>query len=255
MLEVEKLGLCINGKHILHDVSFDIGDHEILMVIGPNGAGKTSLIRAMMQFEKHSGTAYLDGADMSGISPKEMAKQVGVLIQHHSQQFDYTAEEVVKLGRYAYSGGIFSKKDNEAEKEIDEAMQFTGTAELKKRSIMNLSGGELQRVFLAAAFAQTPRLLILDEPTNHLDLKYQIELFEMLRKWVKEKNRTVIAVVHDLNIAYTYGTKALLMNNGQVHSFGNVEEVLSRDNLKKVYEVDVCQWMQNLLKHWEVINC
>lgn len=250
MLQVDKLGLCIKGKQILHDVSFKIGENEMLMVIGPNGAGKTSLIRAVMQYEKHSGAAYLDGADMSRISAKTMARQVGVLIQQHSQQFNYTVEEVVKLGRYAYSGGLFSGSDKGGQEKIDEALRLTGTEQLKERSVMTLSGGELQRVFLAAAFAQAPRLLILDEPTNHLDLKYQIKLFDMLREWVKGERRTVIAVVHDLNITYTYGTKALLMKNGYVHSFGDVQEVLNRENLKMVYDVDVCQWMQNLLKHW-----
>jgi iron complex transport system ATP-binding protein len=117
--------------------------------------------------------------------------------------------------------------------------------------VLTLSGGELQRTFLAQLFAQDPQILILDEPASHLDLQYQIAVFDLLVKWVREKKRAVIASVHDLNTVYSYGTKALLMNRGKVHSEGAVDEVLKRENLKSVYNVDVAEWMKNLLKHWE----
>lgn len=250
MLKVDKLGVCINQKNIISEISFEIGEHEILMVVGPNGAGKTTLIKAIMQSEKHSGSAYFNETNMAEISSREMAKQIGVLTQTHSQQFPYTVYEVVSLGRYAHQNGMFSKMGKDDLDKIDDAMKLTGINHLKDRSVLTLSGGELQRIFLASVFAQDPKLLILDEPTNYLDLKYQIEIFDALREWVKGAGRSVIAVVHDLNIVYTYGTKVLLMNEGRVHAFGNVNEVMSRENLNEVYEVDVMLWMQNLLKHW-----
>ena len=251
MLKVDKMSVCVNNRNIIQNVSFEVFEHDILMVIGPNGAGKTTLIKSIMQNTKHSGAAYLNGQNIATISPKEIAKQIGVLTQTHSQQFSFTVYEVVSLGRYAHQAGMFSKMNQEDFEKIDNALQLTGTYHLKDRSVLTLSGGELQRIFLASVFAQDPKILILDEPTNHLDLQYQIGIFDTLKEWVKGEGRAVIAVVHDLNIVYTYGTKALLMNEGRVYAYGNVNDVLNRENLKNVYEVDVALWMQNLLKHWK----
>ena len=251
MLKVDQMSVCINQRDIIHDISFEVSEHEILMVIGPNGAGKTTLIKAMMQNTKHTGTAYLNGINIENISPKEIAKQIGVLTQTHSQQFSFSVYEVVCLGRYAHQTGIFSNMSREDYDMVDDALKLTGTYDLKDRSVLTLSGGELQRIFLASVFAQDPKILILDEPTNHLDLQYQIGIFDTLKEWVKGEGRSVIAVVHDLNVVYSYGTKALLLNKGLVYAYGNVDQVLNRDNLKKVYEVDVALWMQNLLKHWK----
>jgi iron complex transport system ATP-binding protein len=251
MLRIDKISVSINNKSIIQDISFDIFEHEILMIIGPNGAGKTTLIKAIMQNVKHSGAAYLNEKNIAHISAKEIAKQIGVLTQKNSQQFSFTVYEVVSLGRYAHQTGMFSRMSKEDIEQIDNALKLTGTYHLKNRSVLTLSGGELQRIFLASVFAQDPKILILDEPTNHLDLQYQIGIFDTLKEWVKGRGRSVIAVVHDLNVVYTYGTKALLMNEGLVYAYGNVEEVLNRENLKKVYEVDVALWMQNLLKHWK----
>jgi iron complex transport system ATP-binding protein len=251
MLKVDKMSVSINNKSIIKDISFEISEHEILMVIGPNGAGKTTLIKAIMQNIKHSGSAYLNGKNIANVTPLQIAKQIGVLTQKHSQQFSFTVYEIVSLGRYAHQSGLFSRMSSVDYEKIDYAMKLTGIYHLKDRSVLTLSGGELQRIFLASVFAQDPKILILDEPTNHLDLQYQIGIFDTLKEWVKGEGRSVIAVVHDLNVVYTYGTKALLMNDGMVYSYGNVEEVLDRENLKKVYEVDVALWMQNLLKHWK----
>ena len=250
MLRVDNLGVTINKKHILREVTFDISENEILMVIGPNGAGKTTLIKAIMQNIKHSGAAYLYGRNIAKISSLEIAKQIGVLTQSHTQQFPFSVREVVSLGRYAHQQGMFSKMSLEDHERIDNALELTGTSHLKDRSVLTLSGGELQRIFLAQVFAQDPKILILDEPTNHLDIQYQIGIFDTLKEWVKGPGRSVIAVVHDLNIVYTYGTKALLLNEGKVHAYGDVAEVLKRENLNEVYQVDVAKWMRNLLKHW-----
>ena len=251
MLNVENLTVKIENKTLLKDISFEMKENDILMVIGPNGAGKTTLIKAIMQNVRHEGKSYLNGKDIAKISSVELARQIGVLSQNNSQYFSFTCREVVSLGRYAYQKSMFSKPGKFDEQKIHEAFQLTGTEHLKDRSIMTLSGGELQRIFLAAIFAQDPKILILDEPTNHLDIQYQIGIFDTLKEWVKGEGRSVIAVVHDLNIVYSYGSKALLLHNGGAYAYGGVEEVLNRENLKVVYEVDVAEWMQNLLKHWK----
>ncbi len=250
MLEIKNLSVKILNKKIVNEVSFTLQEHDLFMVMGPNGAGKTTLIKALMQMLPHEGQVFLNGREIEKFSSRELAQRIGVLSQKHQPQFSHTVYDVVSLGRYAYQNGMFGGLTNEDEGKIEEALSLTGMGDLRNRSILTLSGGELQRVFLAQLFAQDPQILILDEPTNHLDLQYQIAIFDIIRNWVKEKGRAVIAVVHDLNIVYSYGTRALLMEKGSVYVQGHVEEVLSRENLKAVYKVDVAEWMQNLLRHW-----
>jgi iron complex transport system ATP-binding protein len=175
---------------------------------------------------------------------------MGVLTQKHQPQFSHTVYEVVSLGRYAYQNSFFGGLNTADRDKIEQALFLTGIEGLRNQSVLTLSGGELQRVYLAQLFAQDPNILLLDEPTNHLDLQYQIAIFDIIRDWVKQSGRAALAVVHDLNIVYSYGTHALLMEDGRIHAKGLVEEVLSREHLKAVYKVDVAQWMQNLLRHW-----
>jgi iron complex transport system ATP-binding protein len=121
----------------------------------------------------------------------------------------------------------------------------------RHQSVLTLSGGELQRTFLAQVFAQDPNLILLDEPANHLDLKYQKLLFELLEEWIRQPGRAVLSVVHDLGLARAYGTHALLMHEGRLMAYGSNKQVLNRDNLQKAYGMDVQQWMHDLLSQWE----
>lgn len=250
MLEVKDLTVTVDNKTIVNKVSINLKEHDLFMVMGPNGAGKTTLIKAIMGMLPHEGKAFIDGSEVSFYKPRELARRVGVLTQKHQPQFAHTVYEVVSLGRYAYQNGIFDGLTQEDRDKIEEALILTGIENLREQSVLTLSGGELQRVFLAQLFAQDPRILILDEPTNQLDLQYQIAIFDIIQQWAKQKGHAVLAVVHDLNIVYAYGTRALLMEDGKVYVQGSVEEVLSRDHLKAVYKVDVAEWMKNLLKHW-----
>lgn len=251
MLEANNISVNLGGKTIVSDVSFSIEAREKLMLIGPNGAGKTTLIRAVMRSIPHGGHAVLFGRDIAHYKPLELARHIGVLTQHHYPQFSYSVREVVSLGRYPYRTGMFSGLTKKDEESISRAMKLTGIEHLADTTIMTLSGGELQRVFLAQLFAQDPSVLILDEPTNNLDLSYQIAIFDIIDEWVENYGKAVIAVIHDLNMVYKYATKALLMNNGQCHAYGTANEVLSPGNLNSVYNVDIASWMKGLLKHWE----
>ncbi len=251
MIKIEGLSVKIGKKKIVDNVSFELKEHDIFIVMGPNGAGKTTLFKAIMGTVPHSGKVFLDKTDIKTINKKELAKSIGVLTQKHQPSYSHTVYDVVSLGRYAYQKGIFSRLEKEDKTIIDESLKLTGTYSIKNQSVLTLSGGELQRTFLAQLFAQNPSILILDEPTNNLDLKYQIAIFDIIKEWVKGKNRAVLAAVHDLNTAYSYGNKALLMNEGKVYVKGSVDAVLARENLRDVYKVDVVDWMQNLLKHWE----
>jgi len=250
-LEIKGISVRIKDRIIVDDISFEVGEHDVCMVMGPNGAGKTTLFKAIMGVVPHKGKVLLDGVDIGTLKPRDLAKRIGVLSQKHQPQFAHTVYDVVSLGRYAYQSGIFGRLTEKDKEKIEEALVLTGIEDIRDQSVLTLSGGELQRTFLAQLFAQDPQILILDEPASHLDLQYQIAVFDLLAKWVREKRRAVIASVHDLNTVYSYGTKAVLINRGRIHAEGSVEKVLERENLKSVYNVDVAEWMKNLLKHWE----
>ena len=165
--------------------------------------------------------------------------------------FPYTVYETVALGRYAHLKGLFSRINKEDDEIILNSIANVGLIDIKDKLISELSGGQLQRVYLARAFAQDPDVILLDEPTNHLDLKCQIEILEYLNKWTKENNKIVVAVLHDLNLVQTFGEKVVMMNNGKIISSGTPKEVLSGEKLKEVYEVDVKGFMIDALEKWK----
>ena len=134
---------------------------------------------------------------------------------------------------------------------MEKALEITGLTSLRHASMLTLSGGETQRVFLAQVFAQNPQVLILDEPVNHLDLKYQQHIFSLIRQWLKEPGRAVLSVVHDLSLARRYGTNAILMDHGKSISQGLTKEVMTSDHLQYVYSMDVYSWMREMLSQWQ----
>lgn len=252
MLKVEGLSVIIENNKIVDDVSFVLEEQDVFMVVGPNGAGKTTLFRAIMGVISHEGRVLINDNDIKRYSKKELAKKIGVLTQKHQMQFTHSIYDVVSLGRYAHQKSFFSRLDSNDRQIIDQSLKLTGLFDIKGRNVLTLSGGELQRTFLAQVFAQDPQILILDEPTTHLDLQYQIAIFDIIKKWAKNKGKAVLSVVHDLNIAFAYGNKALLLDQGRVYSKGLLSQALARDNLKAVYKVDVAQWMNKLLGYWEI---
>ncbi|HOK42444.1 MAG TPA: ABC transporter ATP-binding protein [Thermoclostridium caenicola] len=250
MLDIQDVSVHLNHKTIVDGVSLRVDENDFFMLVGPNGAGKSTLIKAIMRIHKYRGRVLLNGRDILSIRPKALASMIGVLAQEHQPQFPHTVYEVVSLGRYAHMKGMFGALGREDREMIQKALAMTGLDRMADQSVLTLSGGELQRVFLAQVLAQDPSLLILDEPANHLDIKYQITLFDIIREWSKAPGKAVLAVVHDLNTALCYGTRALLMHQGKAYAQGEVRQVLNRENLKAIYSVDVAQWMTDLLKQW-----
>ena len=251
MLSAENVTVRYGDYVVVDGVSFSLKEGQWLMLAGPNGAGKSTLIHAISQGAPYSGTIRLGGKNIRSYKPVQLAKQLGVLAQHNNVGYSYTVEEVVSLGRYAHSRGFFSAKDDAGEQRVENALKLTGLESLRNQSVLTLSGGELQRTFLAQVFAQDPQILILDEPANHLDLVYQKHIFSLIREWLKQPGRAVVSVVHDLSLAMKYGTHALLMDEGKCISQGETHAVLSPENLRSVYGMDVHTWMQELLKQWQ----
>ncbi len=249
MLKAEHIGVTVGGKSILTDISFSVAEGEWLMLAGPNGAGKSTLINAISGGVKYEGTVTVGGKDLRTLKPARIACEMGVLAQMNSVSYAYTVRQVAELGRYARSRGVFSREQNE--EKVNEALEAAGLTDMADRNVLTLSGGELQRTFLAQLLAQDPKILILDEPANHLDLVYQERLFSLVREWLKKEGRCVISVVHDLSLAKFYGTKALLMKEGKCIACGECGDTLNDENLKEAYGMDVGTYIRKLLETWK----
>lgn len=251
MLEVKNMVVKYGDNPTVNDVSFTVEEGQWLILAGPNGAGKSTIVNAASKLLPYEGEVYLDGVNIKSIKANEFSKKVSVLSQYHYVQYPFTVREVVALGRYSHSAGFLkSKKDNGGEAIIDKALEMTGMTDFADKSVLTLSGGELQRVFLAQIFAQDPKLLILDEPTNHLDLIYQKQIFELITEWLKTPGRAVVSVVHDLSLSKAYGTHAILLNKGRIVKQGLIDEVFTKDTLNEVYNIDVFEWMNKMYSQW-----
>lgn len=251
MLEVRELTVRYGTLTIVEGLSFCVKEGEWLMIVGPNGAGKSTALGAAAQAVPYTGEVLLDGKDAKRMKPAERARKMGVLMQKNFAGYAFSVEEVVRLGRYAYASGIFSGRGAEDTEAVEEALELTGLTAQRGQSVLTLSGGELQRTFLAQVLAQRPRLLLLDEPTNHLDLIYQKQVFELVGAWLQTPGRAVVSVVHDLSLAKAFGTRALLLDHGKTAAMGPVGEVLCPEKLDGVYNMDVSAWMRRMLGQWE----
>jgi len=251
MLTVDNLTIRYGSCKVVDDLSFSVAEGSWLMIIGPNGAGKSTILNAITQGTAYTGTVALNGTDIKKLKPAHRARDVGVLAQNHYVGYDFTVEEVVRLGRYSHARSMFSGRSDDDDAAVEEALEQTGLAPQRHQSVLTLSGGELQRTFLAQVFAQSPKLLLLDEPTNHLDLVYQKQVFALIEAWLKTPGRAVVSVVHDLSLAKAFGSEALLMNHGKAVARGNASEVLCPENLDPVYGIDVFDWMRKMLRQWE----
>ncbi len=239
------------GEHtIVDELSFELQEGQWLMLVGPNGAGKSTLIETISQGVPYTGTILLEGRNIRSFKAAQLARKVGVLAQKNTVGYAYSVEEVVGLGRYAYTSGFLAARDDDGQTRVEEALALTGLTELRHASVLTLSGGELQRTFLAQVFAQNPQLLILDEPANHLDLVYQKHIFSLIREWLKQPGRAVMSVAHDLSLARKYGTHAVLMEHGKSVSQGEIRSVLTPEHLEQVYGMDVYGWMREMLGQW-----
>ena len=249
LLSAENLTVRYGGFTALSGVSFSLEAGEWMMLIGPNGSGKTTLAKAVTGALPYEGTIRIAGRDLSTFSAKELASRIGILSQHHELTYAFRAEEVVRLGRYAHRS-LFGAGDPDGRRKIEEAMEICGVRQFADKTLLSLSGGELQRVFLAQLFAQDPSILLLDEPTNHLDPLYQKQIFDLIREWVSCGSRAVLSIVHDLSIARAYGTCGLLISAGRTVAKGGPEDVFASAPLADSYGMDVAGWFRSLADVW-----
>lgn len=254
MLEIKNLYAGYGKEeNIIKDINFKVNENDFFIILGPNGAGKTTILKSISQNIDYTGEILFNNQNIKHISTKDRAKIIGVLLQRNYVTYSYTVREIVELGLYSKSYGFFEKSLDKDYKEelIYNAILETGLSGYENRSVLTLSGGEIQRVFLAQVLVQDPDILVLDEPTNHLDYPYQEKIFEIVDNFRKKDNKSVIAVIHDLKIARYYGDKAILLKDGKTIGYGDIEDVMSKDLLKKAYDMDIHNWMNRLNKKWE----
>ena len=234
MIKAVKVRYRAGGRLILDGVDFCARRGELVGIIGPNGSGKSTFLKNLYKvLRPQGGEIFLGGDDLLSMGVREMARRMAVMPQEQQAAFDFTVEEVVMMGRQARRG-LLEPDSREDRRLVEEALRATGLLPLGERRFSSLSGGEKQRVLAARALAQQTPLLILDEPTNHLDIQYQLQLMELLRSL----DCTVVAAIHDLNLAAAYCHRLWAMKEGRVVGQGRPEELLTAEFLRELYQVE-----------------
>lgn len=224
---------------VLQGISLSLDQGEFICIIGPNGSGKSTLLKNLAAIlEPAEGEIILNGKDLRRWVRRELARRLSLVSQGRGAGFNFLVEDVVSMGRHPYLDR-FSPMREADRQAVYRAMHLTGCYHLREREILALSGGEQQRVFLARALAQQTPYLLLDEPTSFLDLGYQVELLELLQSLNLRDRITVVAVMHDLNMASRYCRKLIMLNQGKIFACGTPEEVLTRKNILEVYRTEV----------------
>ena len=240
MITLHKMTGGYNREHaIVRNLSLNVEKGTFFALLGPNGSGKTTIIRLMLGvLSLHSGDVIIDGKNVKQYKPKELAKKVAVMTQEHEIGLDFTVKEIVATGRYPYQNSVlFRENSKQDEQVIEKVMKQTNVWEYRNQSFAALSGGEKQRVLLAKALAQEPTVLLLDEPTNHLDIRHSMELLDLLKHLQCENQLTILAILHDLNIASLYADRIGLLRNGELQGIYNGFKNEHEKEFSDVYEV------------------
>lgn len=233
-LQVKNLKFGIGKQEILKDISFEVPEGTFVGIIGPNGSGKSTLLKNIYRLHQpDDGSILFNQKPLHKMKNKECAKEIAVLAQETQTQFEFTVEQIVKMGRYPYKSVFedYSKEDIEM---VEQILVKVGLQAYRHRIFSELSGGEKQRTLIARALVQNTQFLVLDEPTNHLDIGYQIQLMDL----VKNLQITTIAAIHDLNLATMYCDYLIVMKDGEIINMGKIEEVITTDMLKTVFGVN-----------------
>lgn len=234
MIRVHNVNVSYDGILALDGLSLSVANGEFAGLIGPNGCGKSTLVRVVSGIIKpDEGSVELNDKPLSEMSRNEIARTVAVVPQESHFFLDFSCLDIVLMGRNPYLRRFQAETEKDYEVTLD-AMSVTDTTHLRERGINEISGGEKQRIVIARALAQRPRVLLLDEPTAHLDIDHEIEIFDLLKRLNRE-GLTIIVVSHDLNLAAEFCGRILLMVKGKVAAEGRPEDVIAPQVLKSVY--------------------
>ena len=240
MIELKDVSLGYDHRAILNNINLKAVPGEMLGLIGPNGSGKSTLIKGMTRvINLFSGHILIEGRDIKSIKREELARLIATVPQNPVLPEAFTAFEVVLMGRTPHLG-LLRYEGGKDMAIAWQAMEATKTEFFADRRVGELSGGERQRLIIARALTQQPKVLLLDEPTAHLDINHQVEILNLVKSLCLEQSLTVIAALHDLNLAAQYCDWLVMLNGGEIYSEGKPPKVLTVQNIKKVYGAEVC---------------
>jgi iron complex transport system ATP-binding protein len=238
-LSIEGIDCFYESTKILENMQFSVKTGTFLGILGPNGSGKTTLLKSISRVLKpRKGLILLDDLDVYKMKSRELAKHMAVVPQSSNIAFSFTALDIVLMGRTPH----LSRLESESTKDLAiarKAMEYTKTWAFAKRPVTELSGGEKQRVIIARALTQEPKILLLDEPTSHLDIGNQLEILDLLKQLCNDKRVLIISVFHDFNLAARYCDSIIMLKQGKIVAAGNVAEILTSETIKNVFEIDV----------------
>ncbi len=238
-LELKDIRTGYPEKTVIDGLSVQFDEGEFCALIGPNGCGKSTLLKSMVRFlPLQSGSIYLDGKDTSGFSRKRFSREIALIPQDFHVQFDYPVEDIVLMGRFPYldTWKDYTKSDRVAVEAILDQLDLTA---LRDKPFSRLSGGEQQRVSIARALAQDTRTILMDESFSHLDINHQLEIMHLIRSVNREQGKLVILVSHNINLAASYCPRVIMMKEGKLVADGTPTQVIVKDNLRKLFGIDI----------------
>lgn len=237
-IQTLQLSFAYKDRAVLHAVSLSVESGKMVGILGPNGSGKTTLLKILSAVLVGQGEVKLNGREIETYGRRELSRLFAVVSQESRVNFPYTVAEMVLMGRASYhsSFALEGKKDLEVARA---SMELTDCVSLSNRYFHELSGGEKQRVMIARALAQEPKILLLDEPSAFLDLKHQVQVFELLRRLNRERGLTIVAALHDLNLAALFFPRLIILRDGKIYRDGSPSEVLTEKTIEEVYGIHV----------------
>lgn len=238
MIYVDNIDVSIGKKQILHDITFNVEEGTLLGLIGPNGSGKSTLLKTIASIlPVESGEIIINGKNQAEYIAKTLATQISYVPQETVVNFDFTAWDIVSMGRHVHRS-MFDGNNEEDLLFVKEAMEITETLPLAEKSVLELSSGQRQLIMIAKAFAQQTPIILLDEPISALDIYYQLHILNLLKTLCENEKKTMIVVLHDLNLAARFCHRLLLLQKGRIVKLGTPKEILTNALLKQVYHID-----------------
>ncbi len=236
MISIRNLTKDYDGSCVVDDVSIEFPQRKVISLIGPNGAGKSTVLgMAARLVVRSAGTIEFKGRDVGSWNSRELARHLAILTQSSHVQMKLTVRELVAFGRFPHSGTHLSREDWE---KVDQAIAYMELEDYSERFIDEMSGGQRQRAMIAMVLAQDTEFVLLDEPTNNLDIYHATQMMKLVRRLCSELGKTVILVLHEINLAAFYSDYICAFKNGRVAAWGTVDEVMTRECLRDIYGVD-----------------
>lgn len=243
-----------SDKLVLKNLNLNIYENKLTSIIGPNGAGKSSLLGVLTRLlPLKDGNVFIDDVNLKDLKSLDISKKIGILKQSNNLNIKLSIYDLVSFGRYSYSKGFLNNFDKDI---INKSLNYLNLLDIKDSYLDELSGGQRQRAFIAMILAQDTKYIFLDEPLNNLDMKYSSETMNILKKLVKDLKKTIIMVVHDINLASVYSDYIIAMKNGLIYKEGIVSDVITKEVLDKVFDFNfkiekinnknICLYEENL---------